>query len=202
MYRFQVVIAIIALALVPPFLGGCANAGDKNEAAKTGEAEKSAPVELASNESTSGELQVAGDFTLKDMNGKTVRLSDYLGQVVILDFWATWCPPCVKEIPHFNELARDYKELGLAVVGVSVDRGGKADVEKFIANKMKIDYPVLLSEEPTYNQYQQYLPADSRGGIPFTFVIDREGKIREHYVGYRPKEVFIAAIEPLLGSSK
>lgn len=140
----------------------------------------------------------AADFTLKTMAGEEISLSDFKGKVVILDFWATWCPPCVKEIPHFNELAQEYKDEGLVVFGVSVDRDGAKAVHKFEKNKMTINYPLALYDQPTYDQYQMYLPEDRRRGIPFTFVIDREGYIREHYVGYRPKEEFVKAIKPLL----
>lgn len=142
-------------------------------------------------------VKKAADFALTDLDGKIVKLSDYKGKVVILDFWATWCPPCVKEIPHFNELHKAYGSKGLVVLGVSVDKGGAADVLKF-KKKSAIDYRVALSNETAYNTYQNYLPKDEQGGIPFTFVIDKEGNIREHYVGYRPKEVFEKAIKSLL----
>lgn len=137
------------------------------------------------------------NFTLTDLNGEKISLSDYRGKVVILDFWATWCPPCVKEIPHFNELALEYADSGLAVLGVSVDREGAETVRKFQAGT-KMSYPVVMYNQPTYDEYQSYLPKDQQGGIPFTFVIDREGRIRNYYVGYRSKEVFIEVITPLL----
>ena len=144
------------------------------------------------------EYAKAADFTLKTLAGEEISLSDFKGKVLFLDFWATWCPPCVKEIPHFNELAKEYEDEGLVVFGVSVDKNGKKAVNKFEKNKMKINYPLALYDQDTYNKYQMYLPEDRRGGIPFTFVIDREGNIREHYVGYRDKDVFVKAITPLL----
>jgi len=144
------------------------------------------------------ELIKAADFTLMSLDGEEISLSDFKGKVVILDFWATWCPPCVKEIPHFNELAKEYEDDGLVVFGVSVDRDGAPAVEKFTKTRIPINYPLVLYDKATYDTYQMYLPADRRGGIPFTFVIDREGNIREHYVGYRPKEEFVKAIKPLL----
>lgn len=139
----------------------------------------------------------AADFTLTDLEGKPVKLSDYKGKVVILDFWATWCPPCVKEIPHFNDLAKAYKDKGLVVLGISVDQGGAAAVKKF-KTKSAIDYRVALADDKTQATYQKYLPRDEQGGIPFTFVIDKNGVIRQHYVGYRPKEVFEGVIKELL----
>jgi len=142
-------------------------------------------------------LVKAADFQLTDLEGNTVKLSDYKGKVVILDFWATWCPPCVKEIPHFNKLTKKFGKKGLVALGVSVDRDGLKAVEKF-KSKNAIDYRVAISNDTTYKTYQSYLPEEERGGIPFTFVIDKEGYIREHFVGYRPMEVFVKAIKPLL----
>ncbi|MBM3328710.1 MAG: TlpA family protein disulfide reductase [Calditrichaeota bacterium] len=139
----------------------------------------------------------AAAFTLKGLDGKEVKLADYKGKVVILDFWATWCPPCVKEIPHFNDLARQYAGKGLVVLGLSVDQGGAAVVRKFM-QKTPIDYRVAMADEAAYTTYQDYLPRDEQGGIPFTFIIDREGIIRQHFVGYREKAIFEGAIKPLL----
>jgi len=141
-------------------------------------------------------LVKAADFNLKDMDGKPVKLSDYKGKVVILDFWATWCPPCVKEIPHFNQLNKTYGAKGLVVLGVSVDEGGLAAVQKF-KKKTAVDYKIVLGDDKTHDTYQGYLPREERGGIPFTFVIDKQGMIRQHYVGYRPIEVFEGAIKDL-----
>ena len=140
----------------------------------------------------------AADFTLVGVNGETIKLSDYAGKVIILDFWATWCPPCVKEIPHFNELAKEYADEGLVVLGVSVDRGGEDVVKGFMKERIPISYPVAMTNPETYATYQGYIPAAEQGGIPFTFVIDRKGNITQRYVGYRSKEVFIKAIKPLL----
>jgi len=248
----------------------------------------------------------AADFTLNDINSAPVHLSDFTGKVRIVDFWATWCPPCVQEIPHFNDLYTQYKDSGLVVIGISVDQGGWEAVKKFL-EKTPIYYPVLQEDvgyeyrpesfaaseklaakltakgtafleylwgrlpldkqaglltmtteevavilngfvlgENMYNGdrfagvdlgvepkrlegfnpegeklrhfnrflleavfkdymkpkvsdiYQSYLPPDQRGGIPYTFVLDREGFIKERFVGFRPKEVFEEAILKLL----
>ena len=182
MLRNILVITLMLLLSMPFYLGCSANAGDE---------EKTAKEEVAAG-------PVAADFTLKDLEGNDVKLSDYKGKVIILDFWATWCPPCVKEIPHFNELYAEYGEKGLAVLGVSLDRGGAQTVINFMENKVPISYPVVMGDQDTGGIFQGYLPAEERGGIPFTFIIDREGIIRQHFVGYRPKEMFVEVIEPLL----
>lgn len=176
------------------FLGACADAQPEKKQASNS---KSANMPVAEN--TKKATAHAPEFSLKDMDGNQVKLSDYKGKVVILDFWATWCPPCVKEIPHFNDLSKKYGEDGLVVLGVSVDRGGVDAVKKF-KKKNTIDYTVVFSDAPTQSKYQALLPKDMRGGIPYTFVIDREGNVKDYYVGYRPMEVFVNAITPLLGS--
>lgn len=139
----------------------------------------------------------AADFTLLNTDGQKTSLSDYRGKVIILDFWATWCPPCVKEIPHFIELTDEYNQDQFTVIGVSVDQGGPAAVAKFM-KKTPVNYPILYVDQATFLTYQTYLPQDEQGGIPFTFILDQEGNIRQHYVGYRPKEVFKRVIDELL----
>lgn len=136
-------------------------------------------------------LTKAPDFALKDLDGKQVKLSDFKDKVVILDFWATWCPPCRNEIPHFIELQQKYGSKGLTVVGVSVDQGGAKVVKPFAA-AWKINYPMLLADDRVGEAY---------GGIrylPTTFIIDRGGQIVKRLVGYQSKDVFEREIEPLL----
>ena len=136
----------------------------------------------------------APSFTLQDLSGNKVSLSDFQGKVVILDFWATWCPPCVREIPHFVELYDQYKAQGFAMVGISLDRQGVSVVEAFV-QKYKVNYPILMNDGQADRAY---------GGIrsiPTTFVIDRAGNIRQKYVGYRDKAVFEAGIKTLLAES-
>ncbi len=137
----------------------------------------------------------APSFTLQDLKGNQISLSDFQGKVVILDFWATWCPPCVKEIPHFIALYEQYKDRGFAIVGISVDRGGISVVKSF-ARKYQVNYPILMTDGQVDKAY---------GGIPSiptTFVIDSAGNIRRKYVGYREKAVFEADIKALLAEAK
>ena len=137
----------------------------------------------------------APSFALQDLNGKMINLSDFKGKVVILDFWATWCPPCVIEIPHFIELYEQYKDQGFAMVGISLDSQGVGVVESF-ARKYRINYPILMTDGQVDKAY---------GGItaiPTTFVIDSAGNIRRKYIGYRDKAVFEADIKALLAEAK
>jgi peroxiredoxin len=137
------------------------------------------------------ERKVAPDFELKDASGKVVRLSDFKGKVVLLDFWATWCGPCNIEIPWFTEFQRKYKDRGFEVVGVSMDDDGWKVINPFVAAK-KINYRVLLGNDQTADLY------GSIEALPTTFVIDREGKIASVHVGLSGKNEFEAAIEKLL----
>ena len=133
----------------------------------------------------------APDFALKDANGKLVHLADYRGKVVLLDFWATWCGPCVIEIPWFTEFQRKYKDRGFEVLGVSMDDDGWKAITPFVARR-KINYRVVLGDDRTGDQY---------GGLealPTTFVIDRNGRIASVHVGLAGKKDFADAIEKLL----
>ena len=85
----------------------------------------------------------APSFTLQDLEGNQISLSDFRGKVVILDFWATWCPPCAKEVPHFVALHEQYKDQGFAMVGISTDRKGVSAVKSF-ARKHRIKSPLLI----------------------------------------------------------
>lgn len=132
----------------------------------------------------------ASDFTLEDLGGKAVNLSDFKGRVVILDFFATWCPPCRGEIPDFIELEKTYGPSGLSIIGVSSETPEEL---KDFAGSMGINYPVLV--DASSKAHGIYGPIRA---IPTTFIIDKDFKIRKHYVGSRSKEVFEADIKELL----
>jgi cytochrome c biogenesis protein CcmG/thiol:disulfide interchange protein DsbE len=134
---------------------------------------------------------MAPDFTLNDLDGKPFRMSDTKGNVVILDFWATWCPPCRMEIPHFEALYRQYRANGLEIVGVALDRGGAKVVKPFVKDA-GVTYPVVIGDQATANAY------GGIRGIPTTFIIDRQGRIVEKAVGYRDKAFFESRIKELL----
>ena len=115
----------------------------------------------------------APNFVLKDSSGKTAQLKDYRGKVVLLDFWATWCTGCKKEIPWFSELQRKYGEKGFAMVGVSLDEGGWNVLKPFLAEN-KVPYRMLLGDDTTAQQY-------GITNLPDTFLIDQQGRVAAVY---------------------
>ena len=135
--------------------------------------------------------QNAPDFSLKDLDGNTVKLSDYKDKVIIIDFWATWCPPCREEIPNFVDLQKKYGMQGLIVIGIALDESGARDVKPF-SKKNQINYPVLIGDNVVTDSY------GGIRGIPTRFIINKKGLIVEKFVGFREKEVFEKKIKELL----
>ena len=133
----------------------------------------------------------APDFTLSDIYGAKKSLSDFKGKVIILDFWATWCPPCKAEIPHFIELYKEYRNQGLEIIGVALDWNAQRVVAPFVQER-GINYTVLLGKKDVTDLYGGIM------SIPTTFIIDRNGGIRKRYIGYKDKEIFEKEIKKLL----
>ena len=137
--------------------------------------------------------RMAPDFTLKDAMGRPVKLSDYKGKVVLLNFWATWCGPCKIEIPWFIEFEQTFKDKGFAVLGVSMDEEGW-DIVKPYLERSKINYRVLIGDDMTA---QNYGGVDS---LPTSFLLDKEGRIAATHIGLVSKSVYQNDINTLLGA--
>jgi peroxiredoxin len=116
------------------------------------------------------------DFALKDSTGKTVKLSDYRGKVVLLNFWATWCGPSQIEIPWFMDFENTYKDRNFAVLGVSFDDDGWTSVKPFIEKK-KLNYRIAIGTEEISTLY------GGLDSLPTTFILDRQGRIAATHVG-------------------
>ena len=128
---------------------------------------------------------MAPDFSLQDLSDQAVSLSDFRGKVVLLDFWATWCPPCRMSIPELVKVQHKYRDDGLEILGISLDDPQDELVRylKEFKTKYKINYRILRFNNKIM---QDYFGMESPA-IPTMFVIDRDGKIREKIVGFDPK---------------
>ncbi|MGA8030489.1 MAG: TlpA disulfide reductase family protein [Bryobacteraceae bacterium] len=143
--------------------------------------------------SSSKDRKLAPDFTLNDANGTPVKLSEYRGKVVLLNFWATWCGPCQVEIPWFIEFEQQYKSKGFEIIGISTDEDGWSAVKPYIAEH-KMNYRVLLGNESVVQLYGDF------DALPVTFIIDRDGKFAfSPHIGLAGKNEYLSEIQSLLG---
>jgi len=127
------------------------------------------------------------------LDGQKTKLADYSGKVLIVDLWATWCPPCRQEIPHLIEIAKEYKDKGVEVIGLTIeDPETEAEKVKQFSKAFSINYPIGWADEE-----MQSGSIRGRGAIPQTYIIGRDGKVLNHYVGFNPRAVpqMRAAIE-------
>ena len=137
----------------------------------------------------------APDFALKDAIGATVKLSDYRGKVVLLNFWATWCGPCQEEIPWFISFQQEFKDRDFSVLGVSLDDDGWDAVKPFVARR-KLNYQVVLGGDEVTRIYGDV------ENLPTTFIIDREGRIARTHIGLVSRNTYKQEILQLMGSPK
>lgn len=143
--------------------------------------------------------QPAPDFTLQTLEGKTVKLSDYRGKAVLLNFWATWCEPCKIEMPWFVDLQKQYAAAGLQVIGVSMDDDGPEAISKFV-EEMKVNYLVLTGKQSDRDNV-----ANLYGGVTFlpeSFYIDRDGKIVEKAYGIKGRGEIEEAVKRVLAQER
>ena len=133
----------------------------------------------------------APPVVLRDINGRTVRLTDFKGKVVLLNFWATWCPPCRAEVPDLVKWQRQYGRHGLQVIGVTYPPINRRAVRGFV-HQLKINYPVWFGSKATKALFD---PGET---LPFSVVIDREGKVRESIEGILLPEEFEEKVKPWL----
>lgn len=138
------------------------------------------------------------DFSYETTEGKTLKLSDYRGKWVLINFWATWCPPCREEIPLFVETQERYGPKGLQIIGIALDEA--RDVRDF-ADTYFINYPNLIGDAWVMQLMAQY--GNRIGSLPFSVVVDPEGYIRSRKMGaYTKESLQKALIRPLLAAKK
>lgn len=133
------------------------------------------------------------DFSLPDMHGQTRHISEWDGKVILLNFWASWCPPCRKELPDFVRLYEDYGEQGFIVVGVGIDK--KQDLSDFM-DSVGVEYPVMISELEGIRISQAY--GNRLGALPYSVIIDRDGQMVSSHTKLLTYEDVEGMIKPLL----
>jgi thiol-disulfide isomerase/thioredoxin len=140
------------------------------------------------------------DFELKNIEGEDIRLADYKGKVVIVDFWGTWCPPCVAEIPHFIQLKESYGGQGLEIVGLAYeqvdDEEEALEGVKSFTQENNVNYPCAIGDEATMEKVPDFQ------GYPTTLFIDREGVVRLQLVGFQPHSKLELVVQHLLGTEE
>ena len=130
-------------------------------------------------------------FALKDLRGRTVRLSNFKGKVLLINFWATWCVPCLVEMPDLVKLQKEYESRGLQIVGITCPPMTRKNV-RGVARKFKINYPILFGTDNVSDAYY------ANTVYPTTIIVDREGKIRGRILGILAPEEFEQSVKPLL----
>lgn len=135
--------------------------------------------------------QEPAQLRIKDIQGRYISLSNYRGKVVLINFWATWCPPCRQEIPDLIKYQRDYRKQGLQVIGITYPPQTLAEVRRFV-RQAKVNYPVALGTEETKSSFAQ------SGALPLTIVIGKDGRVRDIIEGILLPDEFEQKIKPLL----
>ena len=132
-----------------------------------------------------------------DLDGKSFTIGDVPGQVKVVNYWATWCQPCIKEIPSFNKLHAEYGPKGVTVIGVSIDENGAEDVAPFLKTpRGKMDYRVALAK------LEDLEPVGVTESIPVTLVYDASGRLVKRFDGYAEEAALEAAVNAALGAPK
>ena len=148
---------------------------------------------LAALASHAEEKMPAPDFTLKSLSGKNIKLSEQRGDVVMINFWASWCGPCLQELPALEHLHQRYKDLGFTLLGVNVEQDLK-EAKEYL-KKVGVTFPIL------FDVTNQVSDTYAINGMPTTYLVDRDGNLRKLYVGYQPgtsEETYQQEIKALL----
>jgi len=132
------------------------------------------------------------EFALLDLEGNVRNIKDWDGRIVLLNFWATWCPPCLREIPDFIEVQEELGNHDFQIIGIAVDN--EVDVRDFVQEK-SVNYPVMAAEMEAIELSQRY--GNSIGGLPFSAIIDKNGKITHTITGELSKDRLKSILEQL-----
>jgi thiol-disulfide isomerase/thioredoxin len=185
--------SIVASVIVISFIvGGCVQKKQPQGSESSGTVPHSSG-NVAEALSVTKRSDVASNFSWKDSTGKTVDLDSFRGKVTLINFWATWCGPCKRELPDLISLSSEFANQNVKFIGISTDRGPNVidDVRSFV-KEQGLPYQIVISNEDLEDAY------GNPRAIPTTFIIDANGKIAQSYVGMRSKEFFAQAIKDLL----
>lgn len=175
---------IILLLVFSASIIGCQKNTNNKDLA---EAKTNSNSETMNKENTNKDA--APDFALQSTDGKTIKLSDYKGKIVIIDFWATWCPPCRKGIPDLIEIQKEFKDK-VVVIGVSLDIQSKKDVMPFM-KQYGMNYPVVYGNQKVVVDYGNI------NAIPTSFIINKKGEVAAKHIGLVPKSTYVKKIKEL-----
>lgn len=142
-------------------------------------------------QNVAAQSQLAPDWKLKDITGRSIRLRDYKGKVVLLNFWATWCSPCRAEIPELIKWQRQYAKAGLQIIGITYPPQTRSEIRQF-ARQHRINYPIIQGT----NELKSYLTASDT--LPWTVVLDAAGNVHSSIEGILYEDEFAEKIKPLL----
>jgi len=184
--KVKKVLFVFMILFLTAGIWGCQKTGESNDT-------ENKPIDTTSNVNTTTTNDLALDFTLKLTDGKDIKLSDHKGKIVIIDFWATWCPPCRRGIPDLVEIQKKYQKEVL-IIGISLDNETKPDVIPFM-KQYRINYPVA------YGNMEVVTAFGNIQAIPTSFIIDQAGKIVDKHIGLVDKSAYINKITELLKKS-
>lgn len=184
--KVKKVLFVFMILFLTAGIFGCQKARESNDP-------ENQPGDNTINVETKKINDLAPDFTLKLTDGKDIKLSDHKGKIVIIDFWATWCPPCRRGIPDLVDIQKKYQE-DVVIIGISLDRETKPDVVPFI-KKYEVNYPVAYGTTEVVEAFGNI------EAIPTSFIIDKSGQIVDKHIGLVNKSIYINKITELLKKS-